>query len=167
MKSDSFKILKSKINILNDLNDKINLIEWNKENGPKFGSVKEMKEFEKKIINDNFEFILDNNNDNDNNTILRDYKITKNNYFFYIYSYKNNDKYITYLSLKNLDETDCIHNIYGYKTDDENSALTYFDKLKNDISNNTIDCILNKMIIDVDKNINNLKNKYEKLTSES
>ena len=61
MKSDSFKILKSKINILNDLNDKINLIEWNKEDGPKFESVKEMKEFEKKIINDNFEFILDNN----------------------------------------------------------------------------------------------------------
>lgn len=167
MKSDSFKILKSKINILNDLNDKINLIEWNKEDGPKFESVKEMKEFEKKIINDNFEFILDNNNDNDNNTILRDYKITKNNYFFYIYSYKNNDKYITYLSLKNSDETDCIHNIYGYKTDDESSTLTYFNELKNDISNNTIDYIFNKMIIDIDKNINNLKNKYEKLTSES
>ena len=148
MKSDSFKILKSKINILNDLNDKINLIEWNKEDGPKFESVKEMKEFEKKIINDNFEFILDNNNDN---------------YFFYIYSYKNNDKYITYLSLKNSDETDCIHNIYGYKTDDESSTLTYFNKLKNDISNNTIDYIFNKMIIDIDKNINNLKNKYEKL----
>lgn len=167
MKSESFKLLKSKINILNDLNDKINLIEWNKDDGPKFESVEEMKEFEKKVINGNFEFVLDDNTDTDNNTILKDYKTTKDNYFFYIYSYKNNDKYITYLSLKNLDETDCIHNIYGYKTDDENSALTYFDKLKNDISNNTIDYILNKMIIDVDKNINNLKNKYEKLTSES
>ena len=154
MKSESFKLLKSKINILNDLNDKINLIEWNKDDGPK-------------VINGDFEFVLDDNTDTDNNTILKDYKTTKDNYFFYIYSYKNNDKYITYLSLKNLDETDCIHNIYGYKTDDENSALTYFDKLKNDISNNTIDYIFNKMIIDVDKNINNLKNKYEKLTSES
>lgn len=167
MKSESFKLLKSKINILNDLNDKINLIEWNKDDGPKFESVEEMKDFEEKVINGDFEFVLDDNTDTDNNTILKAYKTTKDNYFFYIYSYKNNDKYITYLSLKNLDETDCIHNIYGYKTDDENSALTYFDKLKNDISNNTIDYILNKMIIDVDKNINNLKNKYEKLTSES
>lgn len=167
MKSESFKLLKSKINILNDLNDKINLIEWNKDDGPKFESVKEMKEFEEKVINGDFEFVLDDNTDTDNNTILKDYKTTKDNYFFYIYSYKNNDKYITYLSLKNLDEKDYIHNIYGYKTDDENSALTYFNKLKNDISNNTIDYIFNKMIIDVDKNINNLKNKYEKLTSES
>ena len=94
MKSESFKLLKSKINILNDLNDKIDLIEWNKDG--------------------DFEFVLDDNTDTDNNTILKDYKTTKDNYFFYIYSYKNNDKYITYLSLKNLDETDCIHNIYGY-----------------------------------------------------
>lgn len=165
MKSESFKLLKSKINILNDLNDKINLIEWNKEDGPKFESIEEMKEFEKKIINGDFEFVLDDNTDN--NTFLKDYKTTKDNYFFYIYCYKNNDKYITYLSLKNLDETDCIHNIYGYKTGDENSALTYFNKLRNDISSNSIDYIFNKMIIDVDKNINNLKNKYEKLTSES
>lgn len=165
MKSEKFNVLKNKINILNDLNDKINLIEWNKDDGPKFESVEEMKEFEKKVINGDFEFVLDDNIDN--NTILKDYKTTKDNYFFYIYSYKNNDKYITYLSLKNLDETDCIHNLCGYKTDDENSALTYFDKLKNDISNNTIDYIFDNMIIDVDKNINNLKNKYEKLTSES
>ena len=50
MKSESFKLLKSKINILNDLNDKINLIEWNKDDGPKFESVEEMKEFEEKVI---------------------------------------------------------------------------------------------------------------------
>lgn len=54
MKSESFKLLKSKINILNDLNDKINLIEWNKDDGPKFESVEEMKEFEKKVINGDF-----------------------------------------------------------------------------------------------------------------
>ena len=84
MKSESFKLLKSKINILNDLNDKINLIEWNKDDGPKFESVEEMKEFEKKVINGDFEFVLDDNTDTDNNTILKDYKTTKDNYFFYI-----------------------------------------------------------------------------------
>ena len=86
MKSESFKLLKSKINILNDLNDKINLIEWNKDDGPKFESVEEMKEFEKKVINGDFEFVLDDNIDIDNNTILKDYKTTKDNYFFYIYT---------------------------------------------------------------------------------
>ena len=115
MKSESFKLLKNKINILNDLNDKINLIEWNKDDSPNFKSVEEMKDFEEKVINEDFEFVLDDNTDTDNNTILKDYKATKDNYFLYIYSYKNKDKYITYLSLKNLDETDCIHNIYGYK----------------------------------------------------
>ena len=65
------QILKSKINILNDLNDKINLIEWNKDDGPKFESVEEMKEFEKKVINGDFEFVLDDNTDTDNNTILK------------------------------------------------------------------------------------------------
>ena len=85
MKSENFKILKNKINILNDLNDKINLIEWNKDDGPKFESVEEMKEFEKKVINGDFEFVLDDNTDTDNNTILKDYKTTKDNYFFYIY----------------------------------------------------------------------------------
>ena len=59
MKSESFKLLKSKINILNDLNDKINLIEWNKDDGPKFESVEEMKEFESKVISGKLDYIFD------------------------------------------------------------------------------------------------------------
>ncbi|UKI26593.1 MAG: hypothetical protein L6V91_07420 [Bacilli bacterium] len=48
----------------------------------KFESVEEMKEFEK-VINGDFEFVLDDNTDTDNNTIFKKIiKTTKDNYFF-------------------------------------------------------------------------------------
>ena len=43
MKADTYIVLKEKISELNKLNDEINLIEWNKDDEPKFTSVEEMK----------------------------------------------------------------------------------------------------------------------------
>jgi len=59
MKADTYIVLKEKISELNKLNDEINLIEWNKDDGPKFTSVEEMKEFESKVISGKLDYIFD------------------------------------------------------------------------------------------------------------
>ena len=71
MKANNYEILKTKIEELNNLNDEINLIEWNKEDGPHFSSVEEMKEFENRIINGELDYILGESiiEDTENNMI--------------------------------------------------------------------------------------------------
>lgn len=59
MKADTYIVLKEKISELNKLNDEINLIEWNKDDEPKFTSVEEMKEFESKVISGKLDYIFD------------------------------------------------------------------------------------------------------------
>lgn len=168
MKANNYNVLKTKIEELNKLNDEINLIEWNKEDGPKFSSVEEMKEFENRVINGDLDYILGESvNANTENKMIDTFSQTIDNYFFYIYQFESNNNYITFLTLKNLSENYTLNNLYGNKTNNIESAKDYFEKLKTDITTNTLDYIFENMIVDVEKNINILKEKYKKLTNES
>ena len=40
-------------------------------------------------------------------------------YFSYIYTFKNDNKFITYMSIKNLINNDVLQNLYGNKTTDK------------------------------------------------
>ena len=166
MKNETYKILKEKITELNNINDKINFVKWNAEEGPKFETVEEMKEFEKQVLNGEFDFLVGADNiDNETDLILQSFKHPINNYNFYIYTYKKNNDYITYMSIECLDNNDIIDKIYGYKTSSEEESNSYFEKLKTDIISNELDYIFENILIDVDNNIKNLKMKYEELTN--
>ena len=64
MKED-YSILKDKVSEMNKLQDEISFINWNKDDGYKFSSVEEMKEFNEKMENGDFDYLFTNNDDND------------------------------------------------------------------------------------------------------
>lgn len=167
MKTNAYNVLKEKISELNKLNDEINLIEWNKDDGPKFTSVEEMKEFENKVVNGELDYIFENDVDSKKNEIIKSEKITKDNYLFNVYTYKINDSFNTYLIIKDLQDNEIIENVCGNKSISKDQALSYNDNLTNDIKNKSIDDIFNNLITEIENNINNLKKKYEELTNAS
>lgn len=167
MKTSTYNELKGKISELNKINDEINLIEWNNDEGPKFSSVEEMKEFESTIIDGRLDYIFKGENNICSGEKIKIGEITKDDYFFCIYTFKKDNNYITYLNIKNLKDNDVLENLYGNKTTDKEESLSYNEKLKNDISNNTLDYIFENIIIDINNNIKRLKAKYEELTGES
>ena len=169
MKTSTYNDLKIKVNEMNKINDEISLIEWNNDDGPKFESVDEMKEFYRKLENNEFDYLfgIDEDISQQHNKFIEKFDFTLNDMFFFLYTYKKNDDYITYMSMKNLKDNDVLENLYGHKTNDEKVAHSYFEKLKNDITTNTLDYIIDNIIIDVDKNIKKLKTKYEELISEN
>lgn len=165
MGNNIYADIKSKLLELNRINDEVNLLEWNKDDGPKFDSVDEMKEFELKVINGELDYIFNEEKTAMSGEMIKTEEITKDDYFFYIYTFKNDNKFITYMSIKNLINNDVLQNLYGNKTTDKEQALSYNEKLKNDIINNTLDYIFENIIVDINNNISNLKKKYEELTS--
>lgn len=167
MKTNTYNELREKLSELNKINDEINLLEWNKDDGPKFESVDEMKEFERKVISGELDYIFNEEKNALNGEMLKTEEITKDDYFFYIYTFKNDNSFITYMSIKNLINSDVLQNLYGNKTADKQQALSYNEKLKNDINNNTLDYIFENIIIDINNNISKLKKKYEELASVS
>ena len=58
MKSEHYLTLKKNINEINNINDEINFIEWNNEDGPKFDTVEEMKQFYEKVSNNEFDYFF-------------------------------------------------------------------------------------------------------------
>lgn len=172
MKTNNYQELKNNVKELNDLNDQINLIEWNKDDGPKFESVGEMREFYTKLSNNEFDYLFGNNtSDNDmretESKMVETYEHTLNDYFFFIYSFQKEDKVITYLSLKNLKENDIIDNLCGKESPDTKTAHTCFIDLKETITNNSLEDIINNLITWTQLNINKLKKKLAMLTNES
>ncbi|MGN0973431.1 MAG: hypothetical protein ACI4OT_01675 [Bacilli bacterium] len=165
MGNNIYADIKSKLLELNRINDEVNLLEWNKDDGPKFDSVDEMKEFERKVINGELDYIFNEEKTAMSGEMIKTEEITKDDYFFYIYTFKNDNKFITYMSIKNLINNDVLQNLYGNKTTDKEQALSYNEKLKNDIINNTLDYIFENIIVDINNNISKLKKKYEELTS--
>ncbi|MGM9876723.1 MAG: hypothetical protein ACI310_05815 [Bacilli bacterium] len=165
MGNNIYADIKSKLLELNRINDEVNLLEWNKDDGPKFDSVDEMKEFERKVINGELDYIFNEEKTAMSGEMIKTEEITKDDYFFYIYTFKNDNKFITYMSIKNLINNDVLQNLYGNKTTDKEQALSYNEKLKNDIINNTLNYIFENIIVDINNNISNLKKKYEELTS--
>ena len=168
MKTDIYNTLKNKVEELNNLNDEINLIEWNKDDGPKFESVKEMKEFEKTVLNGGFDYLLDDNDDIEFSTpIISSFDYTIDNFIFCIYTYEKNDKFHTYLSIKNKELDNTIYDMCGNISSSRETALSHFEELKQGIINNNIDDIFNNLLTGVDKTIEKLKIRYNELTSES
>lgn len=167
MKTNIYNELKGKISELNKINDEINLIEWNKDDGPKFTSVEEMKEFENKVNNGELDYIFDEETTNTKGEMLKTEEITKDDYLFYIYTYKRKNEFITYLTIKDLKSNEILQNVCGNVSNNKDDELSYNKSLTNDIKNNTIDHIFNKIITDIDKNISELKKKYEELTNAS
>lgn len=171
MKKD-YTTLKNKVIEMNNLNDQISLIKWNNDDGPKFNSVKEMKDFIKKIENDDFNYILENiikeeKTNNLKEVFIESYQHTKDNIFFFIFTFQKNNDYITYLSLKNLEQDDMINNLCGKQNVDKKSAHLHFENLKNIIISNNIDDILENLIIGATNKIEKLKFELQELTSES
>lgn len=168
MKTNVYDEIKSKLKELNNINDEINLIEWNKDDGPKFSSVEEMKEFENRVVNGDFDYLLDNtDNEETNNNLLQTFNYTLNNFEFYIYTLKKNNDYIIYMDMKELSSDEILNNMYGKKCSTKEESNSYFEKLKNDITSNDIDYILENILIDITNNIKNLKIKHNELTNES
>ena len=172
MKSNNYNKLKKKINRLNELNDKIEFIEWNKDDGPKFSSIKEMKEFINKVNNNEFDFIFseDGKQELENNSkklIIEDFKYNVDDVLFYIYTYCRDGKYLTYLSLKKQDEENYISNLCGRYDNCIESAHKSFNELKESILNNELNDIINKLIVGADQTIKDLQRKFINIVSEN
>lgn len=171
MKSEYYLTLKKNINEINNINNEINFIEWNNEDGPKFDSIEEMKQFYEKLSNNEFDYLFLESDkekiDLSGNKIIESYEYFIDNYFFYIYTFQKDNDYITYMSVKNIVENDVLNNLCGNKVSDRELARDYFETLKNDITTNNIEDILKTLIIDTDKILIQLKNRLVKLTSEN
>lgn len=170
MKTEIYKKLKSKVLEMNNINDEVNLLEWNQEDGPKFDSVEEMKEFEKLVVNGGLDYLisdLENTDNNDSGNMIETFDYSLDGYFFYIYTFKKNDSYITYMTVKNLEEDYSIYNLCGNKSLDEKTAHSYFENLKNIITTNELIDILEHLLVGVENNIKRLKLKQEELISKS
>ena len=171
MKSDQYLTLKKNINEMNNINDEINFIEWNNEDGPKFDSVEEMKQFYEKVSNNEFDYFFAGSDeekiDLPENKIIESYEYFIDDYFFYIYTFQRDNDYITYMSVKNIVENDVLNNLCGNKVSNRELARDYFETLKNDITTNNIEDIIKGLIVRTDKTLIQLKNRLAKLTSEN
>lgn len=170
-----FQKIKDSILELNRIQDSIELIKWNSDDEFKcanFNSVEEMNEFKEQVLNRNFDFIFSKedieNINNTSNDFVDSYKHTFENFDFFIYTYKDMcDNYITYLSITNTEDDDMLDKLYGYKTDNENESHNYFKKLKDKLCNDTLDNILENIVIDINDNIENLNKELIELVNES
>lgn len=79
---------------------------------------------------------------------------------FYIYTYKRKNEFITYLTIKDLKSNEILQNVCGNISNNKDDELSYNESLTNDIKNNTLDYIFNKIITDIDKNISELSKLY-------
>lgn len=173
MKNEQYLELRNQVSEMNKINDEISLINWNREDGPKFSSVEEMKEFEHRLKNNELDYLLEDEDNTDildtRDVIVESFSHTLEDISFYIYTYQNksNYNYVTYLSLTNTKDNDIIDKLCGNTTSDKESAHNYFETLKQAITNNNINDILENLTLGAQKTIVSLKNKLSKLTSES
>lgn len=173
MKNNQYLKLREQVSKMNKINDEISLINWNREDGPKFTSIEEMKEFEYRLKNNELDHLFEDEDNIDifdtKDVIIESFSHTLEYISFYIYTYQNksNDKYFTYLSLTNKKDNDVIDKLCGNFTSDRKMAHNYFETLKQELTTNTIDDILENLIIGAQNTIVSLNNKLSKLTSES
>lgn len=169
--SKDYFTLKNKVLEINKLNDEISLIEWNKDDGPKFDTVEEMKDFGRKLENGDFDFLIfgieEFDKENSNYKIIESYTYTLENICFNVYILKKHNRYITYLALKSNEDENVLHNLCRKECDDRKNAYLHFETLKTEIASNTIENIIQALIVGAEQTINSLKNKLVLLTSES
>ena len=156
---------------MNTLNDEISFKKFNLEEGPKFESIEEMKKFILKVENNNYDFLFDDKEDiilyNSDKQFIESFNYTKADFYFFIYTIERNNKYITYLSIKNLNENESINKICGKENIDKDSAHNWFIELKNTIINNSVDNIINELIIGAKKTIKKLELELQELANVS
>lgn len=174
MNNNIYNRLKDNILKMNRIQDEINLIEWNTDDEFKcanFDSVEEMKQFERQVLDGEFDFLftdeyLDYAKKNVN--IIESFDYTLEDINFYLYTYKDkNNIFITYMCMTKNEDKDLFDNLYGFKTENQNEAHEYFEKLKNDLCNSTLEDTFEKLILNIEENTKELKNKYDKLINES
>lgn len=167
MKSN-FNKLKDLITEMNNLNDQINFIKFNNDEGIKFNSVEEMKDFFLNIENGNIDYLFDDVTEENQTTqreFVESFNHTKNDIYFFIYTYEKNNKYITYLSMKHLSDDYIINNLCGKENKDKELAHDWFEQIKDNIVNTNIDELIETFIIGAKKTIENLKIEMQKLAS--
>lgn len=173
MKNEQYLKLRNQVSEMNKINDEISLINWNREDGPKFSSVEEMKDFEYRLKNNELDYLFEDENNTDipdtRDVIIESFSHTLEDISFCVYTYQNksNYNYVTYLSLTSINDNDVIDKLCGNFTSDKESAHNYFETLKQGIMNNNINDILENLTIGAQKTIVSLKNKLSKLTTES
>ena len=174
MIKETYNKLKKNILEMNKIQDEINLIEWNTDDEFKcanFDSVEEMKEFERQVLDGEFDFLFTDEfieYAKENVNIIESFDYTLEDIDFYLYTYKDkNNNFITYMCMSKNEDKDLFDNLYGFKTENKNEAHEYFEKIKNDLCNNTLEYILESIIIDIENNTKKLKDKYNKLVNES
>ncbi len=160
--------LKDLVSQMNKLNDEISFHKYNRDPGPKFESVEEMKEFILKVDN-SYDFLFDDKEDvvtyNPEKQFIESFNYSKDDIFFFIYTFEKNDKYITYLSIKHLKEDDFINNLCGKENTDKRSAHNWFNEIKESIINNSIDTIISDLIIGAKNTIKKLEIELQELAS--
>lgn len=77
MENKIYADIKSKLLELNRINDEVNLLEWDKNDESKFDSVDEMKEFELKVINDELDYIFNEEKTAMSGEMIKTEEITK------------------------------------------------------------------------------------------
>ena len=101
MKNEQYIKLRDQVSEMNKINDEISLINWNREDGPKFSSVEDMKDFEKKLKNNEFDYFFDKENNNSildtRDVIIESFSHTLEDISFYIYTLRDHS-YYPYLS---------------------------------------------------------------------
>ncbi|WP_301082358.1 hypothetical protein [Thomasclavelia cocleata] len=173
MKNEQYIKLRDQVSEMNKINDEISLINWNREDGPKFSSVEDMKDFEKKLKNNEFDYFFDKENNNSildtRDVIIESFSHTLEDISFYIYTFKNqsNSNYVTYMALSNIQDNGNIDKLCGNSTSNKELAHNYFENLKLAITTNSIEDILDNLIVGAEKTLLSLKNKLSKLTSEN
>ncbi|MCM1052598.1 MAG: hypothetical protein NC483_01285 [Ruminococcus sp.] len=167
MKSN-FNELKDLITEMNDLNDQISFIKFNNDEGVKFDSVEDMKDFFLKVENGNLDYLFDDVNCEvqiPQKELVESFNHTKNDIYFFLYTYEKDDKFITYLSMKHLKDDHVIDNLCGKENKDKESAHNWFEELKENILNTNIDELIETLIIGVKNTIKSLKIEMQNLAS--
>lgn len=77
MENKIYADIKSKLLELNRINDEVNLLEWDKNDESKFDSVDEMKEFELKVINNELDYIFNEEKTAMSGEMIKTEEITK------------------------------------------------------------------------------------------
>lgn len=171
MNNKQYLKLCDQVSEMNRINDEISLIELNKDDGPKFSSVEEMKDFERRLKNNEFDYLLGSGEDlpDTSDIIIESFTHTLDDILFHIYTYQNRSdfNYVTYMCLTNIKDNNQIDKLCGKSTPNQESAHKYFEILKNEVTTNSISDILDSLIIGAEKTIISSKKELSKLTSES
>lgn len=168
MKED-YSILKDKVSEMNKLQDEISFINWNKDDGYKFSSIEEMKEFNEKLENGDFDYLFTGSDEVKVPTIeiIENYSHKFGSMLINVFLIEKNKEFITFMTITNNDDNDMLENLCRNQNESKQNAYTHFNTLKDEVTTNSIDDILKSLITGAEKTIISLKNKLALLTSEN